>query len=174
MATVRPGVMKAIKKDEIKKGEIIKINPEINEKDLKVKIKEKIPLEKKHVNLEDAELIVSCGRGVGNKEKVKLIEQLADALDAELAASRAVVDAGWVDEEHLVGQTGKNIAPKLYLTCGISGATQHTVAIKNSDTIVAINKDPNALIFKIADYCIVGNLNQVIPAIIEELNKIKK
>ena len=125
------------------------------------------------VDLEGAEIIVSGGRGVGGPEGFDTIKQLADALGGVVGSSRACVDAGWIAHSHQVGQTGKTVAPKIYIACGISGAIQHVAGMSGSDCIIAINKDPDASIFNIADYGVVGDLFQVIPAFIEEIKKAK-
>jgi electron transfer flavoprotein alpha subunit len=123
------------------------------------------------VDLTAAERIVSVGRGIGEKEKIAVVEALARAMGAELAASRPICDAGWLPMERQVGSSGQTVAPKLYVAVGISGAIQHLVGMKGAKTIVAINRDPNAPIFEIADYGIVGDLFEVVPALIEELKK---
>ena len=125
------------------------------------------------VDLTAAELIVSVGRGVKEKENIAIVEALAKALGAELAASRPICDNGWLPMERQVGSSGQTVSPKLYMAVGISGAIQHLVGMKGAKTIVAINKDPNAPIFEVADYGIVGDLFEVVPALIEEVKKAK-
>lgn len=172
MTTVRPGMFNI--PDKIQKDvKISEIKMDLDQNDIKIKIIDIINREKKQVNLEDAEIIVAGGRGVGCQENWKIIEKLASALNAEVAGSRVAVELGWIDQGQQIGQTGKSVSPKLYIACGISGAIQHRVGIQNSDIIVAINKDPNAPIFEIAHYGIVGDLHKVIPAFIEEIKRIK-
>jgi len=168
MATVRPGIFIAPKKGE-KDASIRKINYSFDEKDSVSKIVKVINTSKTTVNLEDAKIIVAGGRGVGSKANFRLIEDLAMALGAELGGSRITVELNWLDPDRQIGQTGVTVSPKLYIACGISGAIQHIVGMENSEVIVAINKDPSAPIFNVAHYGIVGDINEVIPVLIKEI-----
>ncbi len=174
MATVRPRVMKALDRDVARKGEVIKIPLDIDPKSTMVRIVEIVKEGEKSVNLEEADIIVSGGRGVGTPEKFELIEELAKALGGEVGASRDVVDAGWISSTHQVGQTGKTVRPKLYIACGISGAVQHLAGMRESETIVAINSDPEAPVFQIADYGIVADLHQVVPLLTQTIKQSKE
>jgi len=169
MATVRSRVFKPLAPQE-RKGEVIKFNYD-RKTDIYKKVIDILIEEGENVNLEDADIIVSGGRGVGSQENFKIIFDLAKELNAAVGASRAAVDAGWISYAHQVGQTGKTVSPKVYIACGISGAVQHQVGMKSSDFIIAINKDPEAPIFDIADLGIVGDLFEVIPALIREIKK---
>ncbi|MHA1146788.1 MAG: FAD-binding protein [Promethearchaeota archaeon] len=170
MSTVRPGIFKVPEKSK-RDVKIETIEKEFSVKDSVEKIVKVITKEKIKINLEDAEIIVSGGRGVGSKEGFKLIQELADVLGAEVGGSRVTVELNWIDHDRQVGQTGKTVSPRLYIACGISGAIQHVVGMQGADIIVAINRDPNASIFKIAHYGIVGDLHKVIPILIEQIKK---
>ncbi|NHJ25269.1 MAG: 4Fe-4S dicluster domain-containing protein [Candidatus Lokiarchaeota archaeon] len=172
MATVRPGIFKA--KKSLKKAPKIRIlEKKFTERDSVTKILKIIEKEQQTINLEDAEIIVAGGRGVGSKEGFELIRELASVLGAELGGSRVTIELNWLSQDRQVGQTGKTVSPKLYIACGISGAIQHLVGMENSQIIIAINKDPHAPIFSVAHYGIVGDLHQVIPALIDEIKKVK-
>ncbi|MFH2027894.1 MAG: electron transfer flavoprotein subunit alpha/FixB family protein [Nanoarchaeota archaeon] len=169
MSTVRPGIFKTLCKDENRQGEVVNVETTLSHADSITKLVEIIRSGKKKVNLEESEIVVSGGRGLGNPENFKMIQELASLIGAEVGASRAVVDAGWIPKDHQVGQTGKTVRPKVYIACGISGAIQHRAGMQNSEMIVAINKDPNAMIFSVADIGIVADLKQFIPALIKEI-----
>jgi electron transfer flavoprotein alpha subunit len=172
IATVRPGTFKAIENVK-RKTKIRKVEYDFKERDSVSKIVKVIDKFKEEVNLEEADIIIAGGRGVGSKENFKIIEKLAEVMGAELGGSRVTVELNWLSQDRQIGQTGKTVAPKLYIACGISGAIQHLVGIQNSEIIVAINKDPNAPIFSIAHYGIVGDLHEVVPTLIKEFMKSK-
>ena len=170
MSTVRPKVMKALEPDSARNGEIIRPDVVMPD-DVKVKVLDIVTTLCETVNLTEADIIVSGGRGMADPKNFVLVEELAGVLGGAVGATRATVDAGWVDYSHQVGQTGKTVGPKVYFACGISGAVQHLAGMSSSDTIIAINKDPEAPIFKIATIGIVGDVLEVLPALISEFKK---
>lgn len=168
MSTVRPGVMQKRDRVEGATGERVDYKPQISESDIRIQIKDIVKSAKELVSLTDADIICSGGRGLGDPSGFELIKEFADKVGGVVGSSRAAVDAGWIDHSHQVGQTGTTVKPKIYFACGISGAIQHLAGMQTSDIIVAINKDPDAPIFEVADFGIVGDLYKVIPEIIAE------
>ena len=166
MVTVREGVMKMDTPDPSRKGEIERFKVALTAQETVVKVIERVRQEKS-VNLKAAQIIVAGGYGVGSKENFKLIHQLADVLGGQVGASRAAVDAGWIDHDHQIGQTGVTVRPKLYIACGISGSVQHRAGMTESKKIIAVNTDPAAPIFSVAHYGIIGDLNSVTPMMIK-------
>ena len=173
MSTVRPGVMQALAKDESRKGEIIEEKINFTPADMNVKIKEILKLENKKKDITEAAILVSGGRGIGGPEGFSILQDLADELGAEVSTSRATVDAGWIEKDRQVGQTGKTVRPELYFALGISGAIQHLAGMEESDLIIAVNKNEGAPIFTVADLGIVGDLNAVVPKLTELIKKEK-
>jgi len=173
MGSVRPGVFKKGIYDENAAVEVIKETVKPPSESRAKMIEFMADAAESMVNLEEAEIIVSGGRGLGKPENFALVKDLADALGGVVGSSRAAVDEGWIPHAHQVGQTGKTVGPKIYVACGISGAIQHLAGMSESDTIIAINKDPDASIFDVADYAIVGDLLEVLPALTEEVKRLK-
>jgi electron transfer flavoprotein alpha subunit len=166
IVTVRPGVMKLESPDTSREGRIEKVSPKISDSEKVVKVIERVRKEKE-VDLQASQIIVAGGYGVGSKDNFKLITEFAKAIGGDVGASRAAVDAGWIDHDHQVGQTGVTVRPKLYIACGISGSIQHRAGMAESGKIIAINTDPEAPIFSCSHYGIVGDLNEVIPKMIK-------
>ncbi len=171
MSTVRPGVMDKAPFNGERTGEVIPLEVRITEDDVRTKILNIVKSTTELVSLTDADIIVSGGMGLGSKEGFDKLKELADVLGGTIAASRAAVDAGWIDHSYQVGQTGTTVKPQIYFACGISGAIQHIAGMQNSGLIIAINKDESAPIFEVADYGIVGDLHKMIPAITEALRQ---
>ncbi|WP_434131448.1 electron transfer flavoprotein subunit alpha [Sporomusa sphaeroides] len=173
MGTVRPKVFKRPEQDSARSGEIVRVASKVRSQDIRTKLLDLVKVCTTSCNLEEAEVIVSGGRGMCKPENFCLIEELANVLGGVVGASRAVVDAGWKPHFHQVGQTGKTVGPKVYFACGISGAIQHVAGMSSSDVVIAINKDADAPIFKVADYGVIGDVMEVLPALIEEFKKVK-
>lgn len=169
MSTVRPRVFKKGAPDKRRKGQIIKVDLNKERITSRTKLLNFVEALMDKVKLEDADIIVSGGRGLGKAENFQLLEELAAVMGAALGSSRPPIDDGWIPYSHQVGQTGKTVCPKLYIACGISGAVQHLAGMQTSDIIVAINDDPNAPIFEVATYGIVGDLFKVVPMMIDKL-----
>jgi len=169
MATVRAGVMQKIDPIKGAKAEVIEYNPGFTPDNKYVEILDVVKSVADTVDIADAKILVSGGRGVGSEENFKLLQDLADVLGGTVSCSRAVVENGWLPVERQVGQTGKTVRPNVYFAIGISGAIQHVAGMEESDIIVAINKDETAPIFDVADYGLVGDLNKIVPQLTEML-----
>lgn len=169
MSTVRPNVMKALEFDASRSGEVLDVKLEPNMLQSKVRVLESVLYDNDDVNIQESDILIGGGRGLESEKGFGLIRELAAAMKGSVSASRAVVDAGWIGYPHQVGQTGKTVAPKLYIACGISGAIQHVAGMNSSETIVAINRDENAPIFDVADFGIVGDLFEVLPKLISKI-----
>ncbi|MDH8678525.1 electron transfer flavoprotein subunit alpha/FixB family protein [Fusibacter bizertensis] len=172
MSTVRPGVMTKMERDHNRTGEIVNypVKIERNKNFIEVLSFEKETEEKQ--DIQEATVLVSGGRGIGSKDNFGLLYDLADELNGLVSASRAAVDSGWMDHDRQVGQTGKTVRPNLYIACGISGAIQHVAGMEEAELIIAVNKDKGAKIFEVADLGIVGDVQKVLPFVIEEIKKI--
>ena len=173
MATVRPGVMKRIAPVAGKQGTVEEFKVDFTPEDMNVTIKEVVKDTKKAVDITEAKVLVSGGRGIGSPEFFGELKKVADLLGGEISSSRANVDAGWIERDRQVGQTGKTVRPELYMACGISGAIQHIAGMENSECVIAINKNDTAAIFEVSDLGIVGDVKVIIPKLAEALEKYK-
>ena len=173
MATVRPGVMQKNPKEPGRKCEVENFNPGFVPDDLYVEILDVVKKVSDTVDIQDAKILVSGGRGMGGPENFKILDDLAAAIGGTVSCSRAVVDAGWKPKDLQVGQTGKTVRPKLYFAIGISGAIQHLAGMEESDLIIAINKDESAPIFDVADFGLVGDLNKIVPILTQKIIEAK-
>ncbi len=174
MATVRPKVMKELACDTTRQGEIVEVTPKADALKSRVRVLETVISEYDDVNIQESDILVAGGRGLDEEKGFELVRKLADSFDGSVAATRAAVDAGWISYPHQVGQTGKTVAPKLYVACGISGAIQHVAGMQSAETIVAINRDKEAPIFNVADFGLVGDLYEIIPKLIDKIEERRK
>lgn len=174
MSSVRPNVFPKLKPDKTKQGIVEEVDVKLSPINIRTKIIKEIISKDEGIKIEEANILVSAGRGIGLKENLGIIYEMAEELDATVSGSRALIDLGWLPHPQQVGQSGKTVAPNLYFALGISGAIQHLVGMTSSDTIIAINKDPDAPIFKIADFGIVGDIFEVIPEFIKLLQTRKQ
>lgn len=174
MATVRPKVMAALPFDGNRQGQVVEVKADEGELNTRVRFLESVVSERDDVNIQEADILVAGGRGLDNVEGFALMRDLADSLGGAVAATRAAVDAGWISYPHQVGQTGKTVAPKLYIACGISGAVQHVAGMQSAETIVAINRDKDAPIFDVADFGLVGDLFEIVPKLLSRIEEQRK
>jgi electron transfer flavoprotein alpha subunit len=174
MATIRPGVMQMLEKDKTRQGKATIFKVDFVPEDMNVEILEVAKEEKKMVDITEAKILVSGGRGVGGPAGYEPLRELAVVLGGEVASSRVGVDSCWIEKNRQVGQTGKTVRPNLYIACGISGAIQHLAGMENSDFILAINKDESAPMMELADLAIVGDLKVIVPKLTEAIIKYKK
>jgi len=173
MATVRPNTFPKIKLEQSKKVRIEKFKVKLEKQNIRTKVIEEFSSKKDFNNIDDAEILISVGRGIGSKENIKLVHELAQELQGNVSSSRSLVELGWTKQAIQVGQSGKTVSPKVYFALGISGAIQHLVGMQTSDIIIAINRDPEAPIFKVADFGIVGDLFDIIPQFLKICRKNK-
>lgn len=171
MATVRPGVMQVIDRDTLREGVISQIKVDLSTADMNVKVLKIVKEEKKCADICESKILISGGRGMGNAQNFKILDELAEVIGGETSASRGPVDEGWISHDKQVGQTGKTVRPDLYIACGISGAIQHVAGMEGSEFIIAINKNTTAPIFDVADMGIIGDLNVIIPKLTDKLKK---
>ncbi|MCD4776060.1 MAG: electron transfer flavoprotein subunit alpha [Candidatus Aegiribacteria sp.] len=174
MSTVRPRVMKANEPDDTRTGKLKKIELSPDDLTSRTEVLEFVPLDEGEIDITEAEVIVSGGRGLKTSENFALLEELASLLDGSVGASRAAIDEGWISYPHQVGQTGKTVQPKTYIACGISGAVQHRVGMQSSERIYAVNKDESAPIFEFCDEGFVGDLFEIVPLVIKEIKRRRK
>jgi len=172
IVTVRPGVMELKDPDRQREGRLVHVKTTLKEEDVKVKVLDTVLSKATGACLEKADKVVAGGMGMGDAAGFEMLQELADLLGAQVGATSLPIDAGWLPEDYKIGQTGKTIRPRLYIGCGISGAVQHSAGMINSEVIVAINSNPEAEIFDFADYGIVGDVNKIVPALIQELKRI--
>ena len=174
MATVRPGVMAVIAKDATRTGDVDMFKVDFVPADMNVEIIEEVKATKKIIDITDAKVLVSGGRGIGGAEFVPMLQEAADVLGGIVSGSRPVIEAGWLSKERQVGQTGKTVRPDLYLACGISGAIQHVAGMESSEVVISINKDENAAIFGVSDLGVVGDVKVILPKLVEAIKKVKE
>lgn len=174
MATLRPGVAGVGKANTSRKAEVLRFQPTISRETIRAHAVGFVPADPKTIDISEADQVVAAGMGVGSREGLQILEELADLIGASLGGSRLAVDQGWLPYERQIGQSGKTVTPRLYIAAGISGASQHTLGMKDAETIIAINTDKTAGIFKLTDLGVVGDLHQVIPALTKKLRQQKK